>query len=167
MKFGSILIAITLVATSAAFTTVEPRLPFSRVSNARQFMFSGAGSGGAMEENPEQMKMIEQTAKAMGMTVEEYQLGVSARVRLTNNMDSARVVGGDGSKVSVERDANNPPKHLQVTITEAGKALGKDAVSKALVGAFKSSSEEARAKRAEYQKDMMTFISEEMKKRGP
>ena len=99
----------------------------------------------------------------MGMSVNEYKLGVAARVRLTEGMDGARITAGDSGTVAIERDAHNPPKYLKVTITEDGKTLGKEEVGKSLVSALKSSAEEAKTKRAELQKDMMTYISEEMK----
>ena len=162
MKFGSTLIVSTLVASSVAFTIVEPsRSP--RIST-RQSMFTGAGEGA--EDNPEEEKKMEEAAKAMGMSVPEYKLGMNARMRLTETMSSARITGGDPGKVSIERDAHNPPQYLEVTITEDGKKLGKDEVSKQLVAALKSSSEEARTQRAQAQKDMMMYISEEMKKVG-
>ena len=163
MKFGIILIASTLVAFSAAFSVVERSRSSTRIST-RQSMFTGAGDGAA--ESPEEAKKLEEAAKAMGMSVDEYKLGMNARVRLTETMSSARITGGDPGKVSVERDAHNPPQFLEVTITEDGKGLGKDEVSKQLVAALKSTSEEAKTKRAEAQKDMMTYISEQMKKVG-
>ena len=69
----------------------------------------------------EAMAKIEQAAASMGMSVEEYNLGMRARIRLTEELDSARISSGD-ERVSVTRDGNNPPKFLEIEITDAGKA---------------------------------------------
>lgn len=129
-------------------------------------MFGGAGEGVPAEDDPEEQKKMEAAAKSMGMSVDEYKLGVAARIRLTNELNGARLVGGNKDKVAVERDGNNPPKHLEIVITDAGKALGKDGVSKELVSALKAASEASKKARTDAQKDMMQFISEEMKKMG-
>jgi ribosomal 50S subunit-associated protein YjgA (DUF615 family) len=127
-------------------------------------MFGGAGAGVPSEDNPEEMKKMEEAAKQMGMSLAEYKLAISARVRLAEQLNSARVKGGKDGTVSVERDGNNPPKHLEITITEAGKALGKDALSAELITALKAASDASRVKRTEAQKGMMTYIGDEMKK---
>jgi len=127
-------------------------------------MFGGAGEGVPGDDDPEELAKMEQAAKAMGMSVEEYKLGITARVRLSKALDEARVTGGDASRgVQVERDGNNPPKFLDIKITDAGKALGKEKLSSELVAALKTASDESRKARAGAQKDMMAFISEEMK----
>ena len=55
----------------------------------------------------------------MGMSVEEYQLGINARVRMESSINDLRVVGGDeGSGGTVERDGNMPPKHLVIKVTD-------------------------------------------------
>ena len=106
-------------------------------------------------------------AKSMGMSVEEYQLGMNSRLRMENAINDLRVIGGDESKgVTVERDGNMPPKHLVVTVTEEGKAAGKETLEKNIVEALKSASEKSKVGRDEAQKDMMTYISSEMKKMG-
>ena len=127
-------------------------------------MFGGAGEGMPSEDNPEDLKKMEDTAKAMGMSLEEYKLGIGARVRLMAELDAARVKGGTTDKVAVERDGNNPPKFLEITITDDGKALGKEQLSKELVKALKVAAEGSQKARVEAQKGMMTFVSEEMKK---
>ena len=104
-------------------------------------------------------------AKTMGMSVEEYQLGMNSRVRMEEAISSLRVVGGEAG-VTVERDGNMPPRHLVVTVTEEGKALGKEKLEKSLVDALKSASEKSKVGRDEAQKDMMKYISENMKKMG-
>lgn len=129
-------------------------------------MFGGAGQGVPAEDDSEAMQQMEATAKALGMTVEEYKLGVNARLRLTSALDAARLTGGNAGTVAVERDGHNPPQFLEITITEAGKAQGKEAVSKQLVEAFKTCSEASKKTRAEAQKDMMTYITQEMKRMG-
>jgi hypothetical protein len=129
-------------------------------------MFGGAGAGVPSEDRPEEMKQMEEAAKQMGMSVEEYKLGMSARVRLAEALNKARIYGGNSDTVSVERDANNPPTYLQIKITDAGKALGKENLSSELVKALKNSSDKSRDARTEEQKRMMSFIGEEMKKIG-
>lgn len=126
-------------------------------------MFSGAGEGVPGEDDPAAQKQMEEAAAAMGMSVGEYKLGLKARMRLSKELDDARVEGGKKDTVGVERDANNPPKYLEITLTDAGKELGKDTVSKELVSALKSSADEARKLRGEAQKGMMEYIAEEMK----
>ena len=166
MKLESIfVVASTLLASTAAFVMVVPTPTHTRGLSTKHFMFTGAGEGMPSEDDPEELKKMEEAAKSMGMSLEEYKLGISARLRLTNQMSEARISGGDASKVSVERDAHNPPQFMEINITEQGKALGKDTVAKELVSALKSASEASKTKRAQAQKDMMTFISDEMKKR--
>jgi hypothetical protein len=132
----------------------------------RPYMFGGAGAGVPNEDNPEEMKQMEDAAKSMGMTLAEYKLGVGARARLMTELDGARVFSGNKETVAVERDGNNPPKLLEITITEAGKALGKDAVSAELVKTLQEASESSRAARTAAQKNMMEYIGDEMKKIG-
>ncbi len=131
-------------------------------------MFSGNALDVEEEEDDEKRAQIEQMAKAMGMSVEEYQLGMNARSRMEKSIDDLRVIGGDIATqgVSVERDGNMPPKHLVVTVTESGKAMGKAKLEKALVDALKSASEKSKVGRTEAQKDMMKYISDSMKKMG-
>jgi hypothetical protein len=130
-------------------------------------MFSGGALEIEEEEDDEKRAQIEQMAKAMGMSVEEYQLGMNARSRMENAINDLRVVGGEESSgVFVERDGNMPPKHLVVTVTEEGKKVGKAKLEKMLVEALKSASEKSKVGRDEAQKDMMKYISESMKKMG-
>jgi hypothetical protein len=107
---------------------------------------------------------MEAAAKQLGMSLEEYKLGIAGRVRLTQELDAARVTGGSPDKVAVERDGNNPSKFFEITITDEGKALGQDNLSKELVKALKSAADASRRARVEAQRSMMTFIGEEMKK---
>ena len=162
MKLCTLVIASTLAVSVSAFSAAGP----ARAAVRPLSMFTGAGEGVPSEDDPEALASMEASAKAMGMTLDEYKLGINARQRLTSSLDSARLVSGDVDTVSIERDGHNPPKYLEVTITEAGKALGKDEVSKKLIAAIKASSDESKVTRAEAQKDMMMFISEEMKKVG-
>jgi len=130
-------------------------------------MFSGSSLDVEEEEDDEKRAEIEKMARAMGMSVEEYQLGMNARTRMETAINEVRVIGGDPAKgVSVERDGNMPPKHLVVTVTEEGKALGKEKLEKMLVDALKGASEKSKVARDEAQKDMMKYISESMKKMG-
>lgn len=129
-------------------------------------MFGGAGAGVPSEDRPEELKQMEDAAKQMGMSLEEYKLGMTARARLVEALNAARVYGGSKDTVSVERDGNNPPTHLEITITDAGKALGKEKLSAELVKALKSASDASRQTRSEEQKLMMSYIGDEMKKIG-
>jgi ribosomal 50S subunit-associated protein YjgA (DUF615 family) len=61
-------------------------------------------------------------------------------------------------------DGVSPPNHLIVTISDAGKAKGKETVSKELATAFQKAIEEAKKGRQEAQKNMMQFIGEQLKK---
>ena len=130
-------------------------------------MFSGSSLDVEEEEDDEKREQIEKMAKAMGMTVEEYQLGINARLRMEAAINNIRVTGGDAAAgVTVERDGNTPPKHLVVTVTEEGKGMGKAKLEKMLVEALKSASEKSKVARDEAQKDMMKYISDSMKKMG-
>lgn len=129
-------------------------------------MFDGAGAGMPSEDNPEEMKMMEMAAKQMGMSLEEYKLGISARMKMVQTLDAVRVTAGSPDKVAVERDGNNPPKFLNIIISEEGKKLGKDFVSDELVKALKLAATSSRSSREEAQKTMMGYIGEEMKKMG-
>jgi hypothetical protein len=154
-----------LTASVSAFTPIAAQ-PRPGVKATSRTMFSGAGEGIPGEDNPEELKKMEEAARAMGMSLDEYKLGIRARIKLQKELDTARVSGGNKSTIAVERDANNPPKVLDITITEAGKALGPDKVSKELCAALKAASEDARKARTESQKGMMQFITDEMKATG-
>ncbi|KAL7466543.1 hypothetical protein ACHAXS_006840 [Conticribra weissflogii] len=164
-----------LLPNTLAFSTTQTNTA-SRLSPSRSpqqphqlklNMFSGSSLDVEEEEDDEKREQIEKMAKAMGMTVEEYQLGMNARTRMETAINEVRVIGGDPAKgVSVERDGNMPPKHLVVTVTEEGKALGKEKLEKMLVEALKGASEKGKVARDEAQKDMMKYISESMKKMG-
>jgi hypothetical protein len=131
-------------------------------------MFSGGALDVEEEEDDEKRTQIEKMAKAMGMSVEEYQLGMNARFRMEAAINNLRVVGGDVESmgVTVERDGNMPPRHLVVTVTEAGKAMGKARLEKNIVQALKAAGEKSAAGRNEAQKDMMKYIADSMKKMG-
>ena len=154
-----------LYTSVSAFTPIATQHRRCVTATPRN-MFSGAGEGIPGEDNPEELKKMEEAARAMGMSLDEYKLGIRARIKLQKELDSVRVTGGNKATIAVERDANNPPKVLDITITEAGKALGPDKVSKELCSALKAASEDARKARTESQKNMMQFITEEMKTGG-
>eukprot|EP00527_Entomoneis_sp_CCMP2396_P007777 CAMPEP_0198145676 /NCGR_PEP_ID=MMETSP1443-20131203/24841_1 /TAXON_ID=186043 /ORGANISM="Entomoneis sp., Strain CCMP2396" /LENGTH=161 /DNA_ID=CAMNT_0043809377 /DNA_START=125 /DNA_END=610 /DNA_ORIENTATION=+ len=151
--------------TVTGFTVVSPSMPTASTIATQLSMFGGAGDAAPKEDDPEAMKQLEQAAASMGMTVEEYNLGMRARNRLTEQLDAARVTAGD-DRVKIQRDGNNPPKFLEITITEDGKAMGQAALSKELCASLKVASEDSRKKRADSQKDMMAFVQEEMKNIG-
>uniref|UniRef100_A0A7S1ZM99 Uncharacterized protein n=1 Tax=Trieres chinensis TaxID=1514140 RepID=A0A7S1ZM99_TRICV len=161
--------AILLAVCCASATAFVPAAPSRGQSTflTQRYMFSGAGAAAPKEDDPEAMAQLEKMASAMGMSVEEYQLGLRARVKMEESIDSLRVTGGDAEKgVTVERDGNTPSKHFVITITEDGKALGKEALEKELVAALKSTSDQAAKGRTAAQQNMMQFIAEEMKAMG-
>ncbi len=175
MKFSAVIIAALSSTLSQTHAFIASSYSSSRTAIAARStsiispnMFSGNALDVEEEEDDEKRAQIEQMAKAMGMSVEEYQLGMNARSRMEKSIDDLRVIGGDIATqgVSVERDGNMPPKHLVLTVTESGKAMGKAKLEKALVDALKSASEKSKVGRTEAQKDMMKYISDSMKKMG-
>ena len=163
MKLSNILTCSALLLTTAsAFTTVQPSC--TRASLTQQYMFGGAGSGAPTEDDPEALKQMEAAAKSMGMSLEEYQLGIKARMKLNEDLSSMRVEAGNKDTVAVVRDGHNPPQMLEVTITEKGKEAGQQAVSNELVAALKKAADDSRKGRTDAQKNMMAYIGEEMKK---
>uniref|UniRef100_A0A7S2MZ86 Peptidylprolyl isomerase n=1 Tax=Helicotheca tamesis TaxID=374047 RepID=A0A7S2MZ86_9STRA len=153
----------TLTPVSSAFThsSVQTSKPSF---TTRRNMFGGAGAAAPLEEeDPEKEKQMEAMAKAMNMPLNEYKLAMNARARFEEACNNARVSAGDKG-VQVERDANAATKYLEVTITEDGKKLGKAALEKELVAAFKSSREQSKATRDGEQQKMLQFIGEESKK---
>jgi DNA-binding protein YbaB len=174
MKTSALTIAACAAAISNtyAFTTTSPSLSITRAVASQSTtsslnMFSGGALDIEEEEDDEKRTQMEQYAKAMGMSVEEYQLGMNARVRMETAINDLRVIGGDAANgVTVERDGNMPPRHLVVTVTDEGKAKGKEAMEKLIVDALKSAADKSTVGRNEAQKDMMKYISDSMKKMG-
>jgi len=165
MKVSSVFALCFLASQAVAFSpSCQTACRSSAAGLTRQHMFGGAGEGTPTEDNPEEIAQMEAAAKSMGMSVSEYQLGLNARNRLTTELNEARVSSGNADTVLVERDANNPPKHLEITITDAAKSQGAEGVSKELVAALKGAADEGREKRMAAQKGMMDYIGEEMKK---
>ena len=170
MKTSAVSIAVAAAAACvpSSFAFAPAPAASARQSLIQRNMFSGAGEAAPKEDgDPEEAKKMEEMAAAMGMSVQEYQLGVGARLRMEKQLDELRLTGGDEAKgVTVERDANTPSKHLVVNVTEEGKALGKEGLEKELIAALKASSDEAGKARGKAQQDMMAYIGEEMKKMG-
>ena len=77
---------------------------------------------------------------------------------MVKSMDSKVYTIGDADTVQIERDANNPPRKFDVTITEAGKALGREEVSKKLVDALSKGSDAAAKGRTEAQQEMLKWV---------
>mmetsp|Transcript_3539 Transcript_3539/g.10321 ORF Transcript_3539/g.10321 Transcript_3539/m.10321 type:complete len:161 (+) Transcript_3539:88-570(+) len=160
MKLSIVAGCALLLSQQAAAFNVAPNLrPATSLG-----MFSGAGAAAPKEDNPEEAKQVEAAAKAMGMSVEEYTLAMNARARLAETLDQTMVSAGNADTVLVERDLNNPSKKFEVKITDEGKALGKEELSKKIVAALKKTADEARTGRGKAQKDMMEYIGEQMKK---
>mmetsp|Transcript_21922 Transcript_21922/g.45055 ORF Transcript_21922/g.45055 Transcript_21922/m.45055 type:complete len:165 (-) Transcript_21922:235-729(-) len=160
MKFS---LSFTLLCVqslaASAFMSVAP-VSKNCASSTQQYMFGGAGAGSPTEDDldPEAEKGLEVAAAQMGMSVDEYRLAMRAREQLVKSMDSKIVTAGDEATVFIERDVNNPPRKFDVTITEAGKALGPEAVSKQLVEALQKGSEAAAKGRQEAQQEMLKWV---------
>jgi len=163
MKFSILSGCVLLFSQQAVNAFQVAPLTTGRTSTSLS-MFSGAGAAAPKEDNSEEKAQMEQVAKAMGMSLEEYTIAMNARVRLQEKMDNTMIVAGKADMVQLERDMNNPPKTFEVKITDAAKALGKEELSKKLVAAYKKSSEDARVGRASAQKEMMQFIGDQLKK---
>jgi DNA-binding protein YbaB len=155
-----------MLLLSSSVTSFAPVQLQQRASLTTTFMFGGAGAGAPTEDNPEQIKQMENAARALGMSLEEYKLGIRARMKLNEDLCNMRITTGSASSVQVERDANNPPKHLVVTISESGKAAGKEVLGKDIVSALKEASEKAKQGRIDTQKSMMEYIGEKLKEGG-
>ena len=130
------------------------------LSTTQRFMFGGAGAGTPTEDDmdPKAEAGLELAAANMGMSKEEYRLAMRAREQLVQTMDNKIVTTGSADTVLVERDVNNPPKKFEITITEAGKALGREAVSEKLVEAMAKGSEAATKGRQEAQQEMLKWV---------
>lgn len=160
MKTSILAGCLFLLAKQASAFHVAPR-PQPSTSLG---MFGGAGAAAPKEDNPEEARQAAEMAQKMGMSLEEYTLAMNARARLEKSLDDTIVKAGKADTVQVERDLNNPAKKFEIKITEAGKALGKEGLSKELVAALKKASDEARAGRAKAQREMMEYIGEQLKK---
>ena len=157
---ASMAVSVSAFAPSVTFTPGVSSL-------TQRNMFGGAGAAAPLEDDEGKREEMEKIAQAMGMSVEEYQLGINARMRMEEDISSLRVVGGDeGKGVTVERDGNSPPQHLVVKVTDEGKALGKAALEAELIDALKSASEQSKKGRDAAQAKMMQFIAEQMKGMG-
>ena len=150
MKTSLVVAALLSLSSVQAFAPAFQ--PATLVSQRN--MFSGSGEGAPKEDDSESYQQMEQAAKAMGMSVQEYQLGVKARLKLNTDLDTLRVTA-EADGVTVERDGNNPAKHLSIVITEDGKAKGKESVQKGIVASMRKASEAAKKGRGEAQKNMV------------
>ena len=119
-----------------------------------------------VEDKQLERQTLERDIAIIEGEIRQAQLGIQARLRLTESLANMRIKTGDEGTVSVERDGQNPPAYMEITVTEAGKALGPEEVSKKLCAALKEGSDKSRTGRAEAQKDMMQCVGEEMKKLG-
>lgn len=140
------------------FTTVSRPSSCISISSTQRYMFGGAGGASPTEDDPAAEASIVQGAAAMNMSVDEYKLAMRAREQLVKTMDSKIVNAGDKGTIYVERDVNNPPKQFDITITEAGKALGREAVSKELVKTLETAKIAAGKGRQEAQQDMLKWV---------
>ena len=159
---ATILLLSTFQASSA-FTIPTSRTALIThnngiVTTTQLNMFGGAGAGSPTEDDPAAEEQMTQAAAAMGMSVQEYKLAMQARQQLENSMNSKIVTGGSADTILVERDVNNPPKKFDITITEAGKALGRDKLSTELVTALKTASEASKKGRVEAQQEMLKWV---------
>jgi hypothetical protein len=162
MKFSLIAGCALLLSPIAAFQVATPPQQ-QRLSLTQRQMFGGAGAGAPTEDDPEAEAQMEATAKSMGMGVDEYKVAMNARTQFAKEMDTTMVSAGKVATVWIERDVNNPPKTLNIKITEEGKALGKEELSNQLVSALKAASEESKGGREAAQKKMMAYITNQLK----
>jgi hypothetical protein len=162
MKTCSIAIALLLAPVASAFapasvqrTVVAPTTELS--------MFGGGGDGALLEDDdPEKMKAMEAAAKSMGMSVDEYQLGIKARMKFEKEIGEMRFKAGNDD-IGVEVDGKSPAGFMEIKLSSDGKAKGKDAISNELTAAFKKVSTDGKNGRAEAQKGMMQYIQKQMK----
>ena len=157
------------LATLGAVTSFAPQVsaPMNSISTTQRQMFGGTGTGLPVEDDDEAIARDTKFANAMGMSLEEYQIGISARTKMEEDIKNIRATGGDAAKgVTVERDGNSPPNHLVITVTADEEALGKKELEKELVAALKTASEQSKKGREDAQKGMMQFIAEKMKTMG-
>jgi hypothetical protein len=167
MKIAVFLASLSTSVVAFAPSSLFPTAGVRTTSPTRRSMFGGAGGGGmSLDNDPNMDAQMEMAAKQLGIPLDEYKLGMQARMRLTKQLDEARITAGDESKIAIERDANNPPKFIEIVITDEGKALGKDIVTKEVLAQLQSTAEYAKTKRGDAQRDMMMWIGDEMKKRG-
>lgn len=144
---------------ASGFMSVVPNCKSCASSSTQKYMFGGAGAGPTEDEiDPEEEAGLAAAAAQMGMSVEEYRMAMRAREQLVKSMDSKIVTVGDADTVQIERDVNNPPRKFEVTITEAGKALGREEVSKKLVEALSKGSDAAAKGRQEAQQEMLKWV---------
>lgn len=143
---------------STGISLQQSQSKVSSMASTQLFMFGGAGAGTPAEDDEAGEKAIKEGAAAMGMSVGEYKMAILARQKYTSSMDNKIVTGGKADTVFVERDVNNPPKKFEIKITEAGKAQGKDKVSKDLVAALKATSDAARQGRVDAQQEMLKWV---------
>ena len=162
MKTSVLTIVSAALSMGSASAFAPSMAKTSALALTQRQMFSGAGEAAPKEDDEGKLAEMENIAKAMGMTVEEYQLGINARMRMENDISELRVTVGD-DKVSIERDGNSPPQHLVITVSDDGKALGKDALEKKLISALKDASEQSKKGREGAQQKMMQYIAEQMK----
>jgi len=167
MKSVAIFYAVTalLAGDYAMGFVVRPTAP-SFVANipstTQRNMFGGTGA--TPEADPEKEAQIEAAAKSMGFTVKEYKLVLKMQENLANAVNSLRVTGGSVVKgVTVELDGNSPAIHIKISITDAGKALGKAMLEKELVSALKEATDAAKKGQQTAIQKMNQDIAEELK----
>jgi len=155
----AILLSFQTLSASGFMSTAQLQKSPS-LSTTERNMFGGAGAGSPTEDDldPEAEAGLEAAAAQMGMSADEYRLAMRAREQLVKTMDNKIVSGGSADTVLVERDVNNPPKKFDITITEAGKTLGPEKVSKELVAALNKCSEAATKGRQEAQQEMLKWV---------
>lgn len=162
MKLSTILIATLAAAPAAAFAPSMMNTRTAAAAITQRNMFSGGGESAAKEDDPEAAKAIQEAAKAMGMSVEEYQLGINSRLRFEKSIGELRFKAGDDD-IGVEVDGKSPPEFLEIIISSDGKAKGAEAISNELKAAFAKTSTMGREGRMAAQQDMMKYIQEQMK----
>jgi hypothetical protein len=164
LMFSSKTDAFSVTPIGAVVSSQQQRQQQQTIATTHLFMFGGAGAGTPAEDDEAGEETMKKSAAAMGMSIGEYKLALQAKQKLISSMDSKIVTGGKADTVLVERDVNNPPKTLEIKITEIGKAKGKDQLSKDLVTALKTASDAAKIGRQEAQQEMMKWVQSQVPK---
>merc|ERR1711862_883303 len=166
----TLLIILKLLPCITCFTSPLTFSSLQKTQTTKHYMFGGAGSTPLDddEEDEEKEKQIEQAAKAMGFSVNEYKLVLRMQNNLANTVNALRVSGGDLDKkgVSITMDGYSPPKFVNVEINDMGKEKGKSAFTKEVLAALKEASEKAKKEQQAAIQKMNSDIAEEMKRTG-
>mmetsp|Transcript_45651 Transcript_45651/g.53445 ORF Transcript_45651/g.53445 Transcript_45651/m.53445 type:complete len:175 (-) Transcript_45651:180-704(-) len=161
MRSSIIVIAVALVveSTYAFAPSIAFKSTISKNTMIQREMFGGSGAPPA-EEDPEADKETAAAAKAMGLSVEEFNLAGKIREQMIQDVAAIRAQGGSESGgVTVVVDGNQPAGYLKINVNDTGKALGKAGLEKAVLAALKEATEEGKKGFGDAMKEMSENIS--------